>query len=611
MPLFKLDQQGGTGLAVLLVVTALLYLATLDTGLALADLEGGDLITHQYAQVQARPSNAPGYPIYTMGGWLWFHGFRSLATDANPVPLLSSYSTLWALLALAALYLLLYRVTGRNLAITFSLCVFYAITYFFWFYSVTTEQYTSAVLQTVLMVLLVHLWDEAPRDRYLYALAFLMGLGLAHMVTVLFVAPGILLFVLTKQPALLKRWRLILQSFVVAMIPLVGYLFVYVRGAQHPEWWGVGEWPSTMAWFTSFVSTQQGRDELTWTLGPFTSEFPRLIWEEVSVLLLILGVAGWVLLGKRYLLLYGLTAAIYLVFSYIDRFGNWFQVIMPLYPLILVGAAVVLDRLWRRFPDRLWRATLLLLLLALIIPKFVDSYPRADQRDKLVDTGLEPGWAIVADSPPADAAIITSHEEKLALDYITGIWSVRSDIRAITTQQVAMSLAAGDKVLATTASAAYAAKETHLPLRYNSWSPNLLLAGTELPPVTQDFVTVAESLGDGLRLVGLTTTPAADEQGWDLSVALQAERVPEFDWSLSIRLLTENAEIAQLDHSAPAAGYTPTTSLHPGDIVVDAYHFDIPPDVVPQAIRLILYRQLADGSFENLVVKDITLSEGG
>ena len=56
-----------------IVLAALLYLATLDTGLRPDELSGGDLITHQYAQVQARPSNAPGYPLYTMGGWLWFH----------------------------------------------------------------------------------------------------------------------------------------------------------------------------------------------------------------------------------------------------------------------------------------------------------------------------------------------------------------------------------------------------------------------------------------------------------------------------------------------------------------------------------------------------------
>ncbi len=101
---------------VLLALALLLYTLTLDNGLQAEELIGGDLITHQYAQVQARPSNAPGYPLYTMGGWLWFHALRPLAALAspappNPLPILSSYSTLWALLALGLLYAILTHIT--------------------------------------------------------------------------------------------------------------------------------------------------------------------------------------------------------------------------------------------------------------------------------------------------------------------------------------------------------------------------------------------------------------------------------------------------------------------------------------------------------------------
>ena len=42
-----------------LSIALTLYLCTLDNGVRLEELKGGDLITHQYAQVQARPSNAP------------------------------------------------------------------------------------------------------------------------------------------------------------------------------------------------------------------------------------------------------------------------------------------------------------------------------------------------------------------------------------------------------------------------------------------------------------------------------------------------------------------------------------------------------------------------
>ncbi len=106
-------------LALLLTVALFVYIATLDTGFMPQELEGGDLITHQYAQVQARPSNAPGYPLYTMGGWLWFHGLRGAARLLgnplpNPIPLLSSYSILWALLALALFYAIIIRLTRHS-----------------------------------------------------------------------------------------------------------------------------------------------------------------------------------------------------------------------------------------------------------------------------------------------------------------------------------------------------------------------------------------------------------------------------------------------------------------------------------------------------------------
>ena len=99
-PRFRANRVRVEVAGILLVVAALLlYAATLDTGLQPHELHGGDLITHQYAQVQARPSNAPGYPLYTAAGWLWFHTarlvLRLLGWDSpNPVAILGSFSTL-------------------------------------------------------------------------------------------------------------------------------------------------------------------------------------------------------------------------------------------------------------------------------------------------------------------------------------------------------------------------------------------------------------------------------------------------------------------------------------------------------------------------------------
>lgn len=602
MPRLFADRRSLITLGLFLLIAALLYLATLDNGLTPGDLQGGDLITHQYAQAQARPSNAPGYPLYTMGGWLWFHGLRLLLPGSNPVAVLSSYSTVWALVALGLLFALLYRVTNGNLVITLGSSIFYAVTYFFWFYAVSTEQYASAVAQTLAIVLLVHVWDRDPRDRYLYTLAFLLGLALAHLITVLAVLPGVLVFVLRKQPGVLRRGRLVAASLALACLPLLSYGFVYIRGAQHPEWRGAGNWTSTWHWFVSFVSTRQGRGELTWSLGPLEGGYPQLIWQELTLLVLVLGVAGWFLLGRRFTLLYGLTALIYLVFSYIDRLGNWYQVILPLYPLVVVGAGVPLARLWAAYPHRLWRLVLAALLLALILPKALDNFQRADQRDRADDTGLVPGQVLLAANPPPGAAILGTGEERLALDYLTGIWGLRSDLRPITTRQAGEVLATKQPLLVSLGAANYAAAETKLPLRYTAWGPDLLLASTGSLPVVPipGAGTVSQPLDDGLRLVGFEVVPVGAAGQWDVRLAFRADAIPTSDWSLSVRPLLQDTELSQQDHPALAAGFMPTTSLRPGETALDAFRFNLPPNLAPDAIRLILYRRLPGGKFDNL-----------
>jgi hypothetical protein len=447
------DARWGRWAGVVVLLLALgLYLTTLDTGLRPDELVGGDLITHQYAQIQARPSNAPGYPLYTMGGWLWFRLTDVLRQALNPVQRLASYSTLWALLALFVLYHLLRRLTRGNWVISALLTLFYAVTYFFWYYSVTTEQYTSAIFQTLLIVWLAFKWDDAaadgcvsselvavsphppallsqlglgeggwgvravslvttdspadvkstPADRWLLALAFVVGTCAANMLTTLFIVPPLVGFVLSRRTGLLRRPRTVLALVLVAALPLLSYAYVYLRGAAHPEWWGQGDWPTAGAWFLDFLTTRQGRDELApgLTLANFfTTEFPALIWREMTLPVLLGGVIGLFVRPLRWRrgLFLGATLLITLIFCWAYRFGNWYQVILPAYPLLLLGLAALLETLWQQ-ESRLagWRRALLTAaLLVLVIYRFAVSLPRADQSHRAEDTGLDAGWALL------------------------------------------------------------------------------------------------------------------------------------------------------------------------------------------------------------------------
>ena len=341
---------------------------------------------------------------------------------------------------------------------------FYGLTYFFWYYAVTTEQYTSAVAWTLAVVLLAFRWERERRDGYLLALAFLMGVALAHMVTLLFIAPPLLWFVLRTEPKLVRRPRLMAGVIALALLPLLSYIYVYVRGAQHPEWRGAGQWASTGQWFLSFLSTRQGRDELTWSLKPFlTKEFPALIWRELTWPGLIAGILGIAAIGRRRAIMLYATLAIYLAFCWIDRLGNWYQVIMPAYALLAVGLGAGAGWLWRRIGERgasgrgvrVARGAIILGLAALVIYRGAVSYPRADSSHRAEDTGLLPGWAILADDPPQGVAVLGTLGETLALNYLTEIWGVRPDVRSVTSAQAQKLLAEG---------APLAVTETALPL---------------------------------------------------------------------------------------------------------------------------------------------------
>ncbi|MGE5602191.1 MAG: protein O-mannosyl-transferase family [Nitrososphaerales archaeon] len=592
-----------------MLVFAALYLYTLDDGLRPGELQGGDLITHQYAQVQGRFSNAPGYPLYTMGGWLWYHGARLLlGPGANPIRILSSYSTLWALISLALLYALCLLVTrdhdrpAGNWPLALVVAAFYGLTYFFWYYAVTTEQYTSSVAWTLAVVFLAFRWEEARRDAHLLGLALLVGIGLAHQVTVLAILPPLLWFVLSGEPRLLRRGRLVLGAILLTLLPHLSYIFVYVRGAQHPEWRGAGEWATTWQWFLSFVSTRQGRGELTWSWRPFlTPEFPALTWRELTWPGLLAGLVGIAALGRRRTTLLYATTIIYLVFSWIDRLGNWYQVIMPVYALLALGIAAGADWLVRRASRRWVSAGVLALLVALAAYRGSTSYPKADQSGHPDDLALAPGWQILADTPPQETPILATQGEAVSLNYLTEIWGERPDLKAVDSH-TAKNLLSHDLVAVTRSALPIVPAEVDPSARYGALGPTLAWIrrqpSTEIPP---NLLPWNHTFGDQLQLLGgRIERNSLGEQV--VRLAWQALRVPSHDWSVSVRLGSGDQPIGQQDVPAPVNGAYPTSRWTPGEIVTDAYAFKLPAGAAPDQLTVILYRQGENGDFINLDV---------
>jgi hypothetical protein len=603
-----------------IVLAALLYGLTLDSGLRPDELQGGDLITHQYAQVQARPGNAPGYPLYTMGGWLWFRLTGPLFGWAlNPVQRLSSYSALWAVLALAVLYRLILLATRGNWPLAALSTLFYAVTYFFWYYSVTTEQYTSVIFQTLLMGWLAFRWDEQAAagqpekaDASLLWLALAAGSCLANLATALFILPPLIGFILNRQPEILRRPGMLARLAGLGLLPAASYAYIYLRGAAHPEWWGQGQWPSAWAWFADFMTTHQGRDELApgLTLSRFfTGEYPALVWGELTWVVLVGGLAGLWALGRRRAGLIGGTLAIYFIFCWIDRFGNWYQVIMPAYPLLVLGLAAGSNALWNRRPQLPY--LMLAGLVILVGYRFALSLPRANQSWRPEDTALEPGWAILSDRPQPDSVVVADYPEWLALGYLCQVWGASPPIYAQPVCQPEPRQPARPVTgLYLTRRAALADPGCLAERHHYAAGANLIqleiAPNQELPasarPAARDF-------GLPLTLAGFEVRRAADPQpagagsqpGWQLSLYWRANATMPVNYTISVRPLQHGAAILDaggqpiLQDQQPVWNTYPTSRWTPGEIVRDDYGLLLPAQAAPDGIRVLVYQVVPDG----------------
>jgi hypothetical protein len=312
------------------------------------------------------------------------------------------------------------------------------------------------------------------------------------------------------------------------------------------------------------------------------------------------------------------TLAIYLVFCWVDRLGNWYQVIMPGYALLAVGLAAGVDwaerqrieadkRITQRnqlhITDYALRFAVILVLIGLTVYRGALSFPRANSRNRAEDTGLAPGWAILADDPAPAMTVLGTVGETLALNYLTEIWGERPDVRTVTSDQARALLTQGRPLAVTEAALPLVPTEVSPDAHYSALGRTLVAVSAQpnrsapatLQPWTHDF-------DPDLRLEGGLFSHNGATGEWVVLLVWQARSQPGEDWSVSVRLTQSGREIAQLDHQHPVAGAYPMTRWTAGEVVGDAYPFALPPDARPDGLTVILYRRTADGGFVNLDV---------
>jgi hypothetical protein len=250
----------------------------------------------------------------------------------------------------------------------------------------------------------------------------------------------------------------------------------------------------------------------------------------------------------------------------------------------------------------------------LVAYRFAISLPRADQSRRPEDTGLDPGWAVLADQPVSNSVVVGEYDEWLALQYLTTIWEAQPPVvpRPLCHSPGPVPQGQADPA---GAAAVYltrraAAADPACLANQHRYAAGVTLIRAQAGPAMQlpasaRLLTV--DLGPTMALAGFETQASVPRSTlqWRLSLYWRALAKSDVDYTVSVRPLRAGNLISGgdgqpviQDHQ-PVWNAYPTSRWSPGEIVRDDYVLDLPGQAVPDGAQIVVYRVTA-GGFENL-----------
>ncbi len=238
---FRLRWAGDRWVALALSVVALAaYVSTLTPAVGTRD--GYELQAVSATLGFAHPT---GYPLFPILGrtWLLVFPFGTIAWRINLL------CALFAAASVPLIYGTARRVLGSQPPAVLSALVF-AFSRTLWTQAVRPEKYTlNALFVSLVLYIAFGTTDAEERGPHphLRWLALVYGLSLGHHRTMLMLAPALALYILWRDPGLIKRPREWLPTLGLALVPLLIYLYIPWRAA-------VQGWAMTAPEFLRYIS---------------------------------------------------------------------------------------------------------------------------------------------------------------------------------------------------------------------------------------------------------------------------------------------------------------------------------------------------------------------
>src|SRR5918994_274089 len=217
---------GGLGIFVLVLV---LYLKTLaPTVLYLQDPKLLDAVMLQMQVSVLGITHPTGYPTYLM----LTHLFTYLPFG-DPAYRVNLASAVYAALAVVAVYAAGFLLSRRVVAAASGALAF-GLGTALWSQAVIAEVYTLNALLVSATIVVLLLWREYRKDRYLLLSAFLVGLCLTNHLTSGLLLPASLLLVVLVDWRRLVDVRLVVRGVLLFLLGLIPYLYLPIRAAMDP-----------------------------------------------------------------------------------------------------------------------------------------------------------------------------------------------------------------------------------------------------------------------------------------------------------------------------------------------------------------------------------------
>ncbi len=605
----------------------------------------GDSGELQFAAWLAGLSHPTGYPLYLILGWTWSHGLAGLGL-ASPAQAMTLLSVLFGALAVALTYLLAMallaqsRPGGRSVGPVERIAALvaaltFAFTPTFWSQAVVTEVYTLHAALVAALLWLALLWRAEvrlfPKSRtsqsgwLLAALAFLFGLGLAHHRTTLLLLPVLLVFLTWQAPAgyWRSRWRTALGLVLLALAPLLLYLYVPLRADATP-YLSIDLWPGqptelldrSPAGLFSYLLGQGFAGEIQ-GLAQAAAAAPNLVQRfsaELTPVGLLLAVVGVVTLALRrqWALLWLMGASFLLLtgFNLLYTIGDIAVFYIPSYLIasVWIGVAVawlaeitgaVFNRRWVGLGEGAGIVTAVL-LVALPVYLFLSQAPAQDRSQ---DSAAADGWQALLKANPAPNAVLLSNDrdELMPLWYLQQVEGVRPDLAGV------FPLLLAEPGWLDVGQAVDSALSTGRPVYLIKPMPGLEIKAalgqpdpSGLTPVLGPAITAPPTfveevvIDDAVRLLGFDVQH--DGQSVQIDLHWQPLRPLDADYTSFVQLLAAgDVKVAQSDQ--PVGGvYYPTSLWQPGQTLRDRHTLLLPADAAPGPYRLhVGMYQLIDG----------------